>query len=333
MNRSTSIFYGLTKEDENTSTEILCNLLKYRYFRDILFSYLKIDMNAIDSIDLNHCSTQIRYNTGIPDLVITNSKAYYLIENKIRIDTPLQDNQIYSYPEMVINSKKPYKGQIFILPKNYKHLDKIENAKLKYSFIKIVIWDDLIRYLFSYDLQKDSYIIAEALNLLSELIIKSSIDTILSPYEVAMLYNPKDIHESLKVMCKIIQLVEKSGKMIIDGIGSDFELSTWANDFYDDTTKGRYIKYKKNDDIFIGLNLNLVDKGAQYWEYILSVALKKDTLNENWNIDTSRFEYCEDSDWIYVKIKKEIIINEDQQNSFSNEVIDIINDIFKNNCA
>jgi hypothetical protein len=331
MNRSSSIFYGITKEDENTITEVLCNLFRYKYFRNYFLCQCGIDERIVNLIKLENISTQEKYrNVGIPDIVINNDDTYYMIENKIRNNTPLQPTQVYDYPELIRKTEKSNKGLIFILPHDYKHIDNIKKAKNKYPFINIVYWENIIEFLYSIDLVKESSIIKESIQLIVDLVIKTTLDTILTPYEVAMLYNPKDVFESLKLIQKVINLIKNTDEKIVKELGKQFSSSDWANDLDDICSKGRYINYKNESCIFIGLNLNLIEKGPDFYDHVFGVAFEKRMIIKNFKIG-KEYSYREDNDWIYIKIPKDIILSENQNSIFTKTIIEIIQDNFVKN--
>jgi hypothetical protein len=91
MKRDDNIFYRLTKENENSTTELLCNLLRTKYIRNICLKFFGIPDKIIEGITIHNINTQKLSRTeGIPDIIIQDTDCYYIIENKIRINTGLQ---------------------------------------------------------------------------------------------------------------------------------------------------------------------------------------------------------------------------------------------------
>ena len=80
MTRENNIFYRLTKENENTTTELLCNLLRTKYIRNICLRYFDISEEIIENISIENISTQKSFDKeGILDIIIQNKDSYYII--------------------------------------------------------------------------------------------------------------------------------------------------------------------------------------------------------------------------------------------------------------
>jgi hypothetical protein len=80
--REKNIFYKLTSENENATTELLCNLCKYDDHKNAIMDVLTLSDMQINFDDI---STQqsISENKKIPDIVIENNNIIIYIENKI----------------------------------------------------------------------------------------------------------------------------------------------------------------------------------------------------------------------------------------------------------
>jgi hypothetical protein len=58
VDRQSNIFYRITRDNENSSTELLCNLLRSKYIRDICLRYFDIPEILLDKIDIHNIHTQ-----------------------------------------------------------------------------------------------------------------------------------------------------------------------------------------------------------------------------------------------------------------------------------
>jgi hypothetical protein len=81
--REENIFYNLTNDDENSTTELLCNLCKNAIYKDIIMSSLKL--NDL-KINYEHIETQksISGKEKIPDIMIENDDIRIFVENKVK---------------------------------------------------------------------------------------------------------------------------------------------------------------------------------------------------------------------------------------------------------
>jgi hypothetical protein len=322
----TSIFHRITNQNENTSTEILCNLFRNKYFRDICLSFFGLPENAIKTIKSEHCSTQQKLlNIGIPDLIIQNNEVFYIIENKIKRDTPLQSSQTTSYVDVIKKDCHDEKGLIFLIPHDYEHVNEIVTAQKSCRFISISYWEEFLKFLY------DSAVVKEALDFLCNLIIIEPVETNLTPYEVAMMYNPKDVVESISLIQKVYELIKKTEPIILSKLGKNFSEFHDCFKFNINADTGFYFNYKKNEDaIFIGLCLNLIeseDKGQ--WDYFFSVAFDVKALKKQGKDDITTKHLCYNGgDWIYFKMDRKLLLSKNQEEVFVENVCKIINKVY-----
>jgi len=157
LGRLQNIFYGIVNS-ENSMTELLCNFMAYKPFRNA-FLKLFLDQGA-DSISYDDFQTQ--YTTDVnhsrPDMVVVNDECEILVEVKTW-DMGLTCNQPESYLDSLSNSQKPYKCLVFLVPSNYTHLsewnqrvdawDKLGKNKVP---VKKVNWDEIISIIEQNDL-------------------------------------------------------------------------------------------------------------------------------------------------------------------------------------
>jgi len=326
MDRDSNIFFNITQENEDTSTDLLCNILRTKYIRDITLDFIGISKKSLDTITLEHIFTRKGIDgVGIPDITIENDDTFFFIENKIHVNTDLQDSQITTYPDFIYNKKyKVYKGYIFLIPKNYEHEIEINESMKKYPFITKIYWEDLLKYLYKLEIQNESPVISEVLNFLNYLVSNEFVlETKLNISEVVMLYNPKDIYSALSLVYKINRLADIAAEKIVEKFGQDFCIDRTQRDL---KGQGIYLKYNNKPAIFIGLNPFLYEE--QNGDFVLSVALYRKTLKENININDY---YSDDEGWLYIKMDRKRFTEEDQENLYVKDVVDIIENIFLKN--
>ena len=340
MTRKDNIFYKLTKENENSATELLCNLFRTKYMRTICLGFFNITDNAINCINIENITTQKSFDeNGIPDIIIKNSDCYYIIENKIKIGTELQENQKTSYIDSIKKSKKRFTGYIFIIPKNYVHEYKINELKKNNNFINIVYWEEFLKYLVDLEIQDESPIVKESLDYLIKVVIKTSLyneENFLSPYEVIMLYNSKDVLESLKLCSNVFNKMKYIENDILKIKG--LKPGTDSNNISNFDSIGKYYFYdgKKEECIFTGLNLNLMNYNAidihdntkKAENYVFSISFLKSYLKNNLQLD---IDYFDDNEWLYFPLNKKLLIKEDNTKSLKEEIVNIIENVFLKN--
>jgi len=348
MNRSDNIFYKLTKENENSTTELLCNLLRTKYIRNICFEFFGISKNIFESIKLENITTQKSFDKeGIPDIIIQNRESYYIIENKIRKNTILQENQKNGYITNIKNAYKSGKdvGYIFIIPENYVHKNELMRLQEeKNNFIKIIEWENFLKHLLNLEIQNESPVISESLNYLIDIILKDTSlyneEILFTPYEVVMLYNPKDVLESLKVCEKIFKRIKLIEEKLLEI--KEFKLSPGRDNNLTEYNEGigKYFSYNGNECIFIGLNMNLItcnkvdinDDTKNVEDYLFSLAFTKYYLKPELSIPDN-INYFDDDEYIYIPLNKKYLVDEKNTGSLEAEIIGIIREVFLKNVS
>ena len=155
MTRETNIFYRIVR-DENSATELLCNLMRYSAFRLALLEKLFPGSPYINSITHDDITTQttLKENNGRPDLIISSRNVYAVIEVKVDLARGLTDNQPDGYAAHLFKNEANCSESwlSFLVPKGWEHCqfikDKFEaikagaaNNRVKTS---IVYWDDIL---------------------------------------------------------------------------------------------------------------------------------------------------------------------------------------------
>jgi hypothetical protein len=317
----------MTSQNENSTTELLCNLFRIKYFRDICLEYFGVEKKFIDEIVLKNISSQhYTDDSGMPDMVIKTDKFICYIENKILRNTDLQENQKINYPENLLKFRETqgkYICYIFLIPKDYAHENEIDEIMNKYKdFTKKYYWHDFLSYLYNKELHIESPIIKEGLNYFSELVQEyEPPDTVLKPREVVIMYNPKTINDVLIFVKKIKETIKGSLKIVADEMGKDYCLGRKQNDQWG---QGYYFLYKNKESIFVGINPSLCE--VENGNFVYSVALLKKHLKENIKID----DYSDD-EWVYIAINKDLFIEDDKEKILADEIIKILKNVFIKN--
>ena len=331
MDRKKSIFYKITNENENSTTELLCNLFRIRYFRDICLEFFELEKKFINEINFENISTQNSIDvSGKPDIVINTDKIRCYIENKILKDTGLQENQKFNYPENLLNFRETqgkHIDYIFLIPKGYAHENEIDEIINKYKdFTRRYYWHDFLSYLYNKELHIESPIIKEGLNYFSELVQEDEpIDTVLNPREVVIMYNPRTINDVLILMQKIREIIKNSLVLVADKIGKDY---SWGGEQKEKWAQGYTFNYKNKLGFFVGITPYLYDEEN---ETFYSVALYRNQLKECIKIDDHEFKHYLDDDWLYIAIDRNLFVEDDKEKKIANEIIKILNNVFIKN--
>jgi len=289
---------------ENKITDLLAAVMSKKYVRDILLNEIGIDNNVIETISFKDISTQARVKgRKKPDLAIVNKDVYLLLENKIYLNTDLQDSQIHEYIDAVKESEAANKYLIYLIPKSYKHLNVLEKTKNQYEkIIKIVYWSDIVDSIIKNDLldtdeatkQVFNYIIS-ALGLgkrqriftRGELMYMSDVDT---------MENVRNFHR------KYFQYTKDCALKIKDHYAQSFPLPTITPEDAD----GHYCTWlgPNNEDkycIFIGCSF-IKNRDAKY---TYNIQIKSDWIKKE-----IEEEYKTSSRWRVFKIDPKIFFNE-----------------------
>jgi len=333
MDRFSNIFSNITDENEDTSSELLCNILRTKYIRDLTLGYLGISPESLETIELEHISTRKSIDDGgIPDIIINNDENFFLIENKIHIDTDLQESQTTTYPKFIDKKDKIYKSYIFLIPKNYKHEPEIDKTKKLYPFITKKYWEDLLDYLYKMEIQKESPVISEAMDFLNYLLSNEFvIDTKLNNKEVVIMYETEELYHTLETVDKIARLVaDVADSEKIKNLGKGF---SYCSAQKDKNFVGVSLKYEKSKpSVFLGLFPLLWGVGIN-GEFVYSVAFNKKELKENYYIDEKYPKHTDDEEdgFLYIKLDRKTLVEEDQESVLVERVVDIIKNVFLEN--
>ena len=234
-NREKNIFFNIIK-NETSVTEIFCNLMQYKLFRDMFLEMVnekrkKLEFEEFDltTIKYNDFSTEKDFgkdfeddkNRGRGDLILEND-VDYIFELKIERYRRPTSNQPEGYLKYLENDNSRL---FFIVPKNYMYKNVIYDRwykKTGYSKENIknhfIFWEDIINQIRKKELDKLNLFINEFCNILDYRWFYYP-NIVFSDYEFNLLFqNQKNKKEELsmlmdtnlpKVMSKLFQIVEE----------------------------------------------------------------------------------------------------------------------------
>lgn len=156
MERLENIFFNLAK-NENTMTELLCNILRFDRVRQPIFELL-LSPKVASQIRYEDIKTQTKLTVGNgrPDIEIINEIVRAFVEVKVNVGLGCTENQPGTYIKEL--RKGPTDGRllffVFLVPKRWK-LRKQKEAELRQEGLrrsaqvqsKIVFWEDVLETL------------------------------------------------------------------------------------------------------------------------------------------------------------------------------------------
>jgi hypothetical protein len=176
MNRIENLFYNVVK-DENSTTEIFCNLMKIKVFRDKFLS-LFLPTEVVQEINYENFDTQPSIDYGRPDMIIENEEVSILFELKTSKWCKLTGNQPNEYLKYLeTNKDKRHRWLVFLLPQDYLQEKEINSDKIIPNGInlKILYWEQVIDKIEENQLNNLNPFIDEFTNLLKMWFIPKTI--------------------------------------------------------------------------------------------------------------------------------------------------------------
>ena len=332
MVSSKNLFYRITAENENAVTEVLCNLMKHRFIRDIVIRFFIPDVgeSALDSLSEEGIIPQKRIEDGgQPDIQIISPQIYIIVENKIRKCTAPTSHELSSYITAIKSSKAEYKRLVYLIPQDYSSSPAFKDIEKENSdIVSVCNWEKFLEALERTEVSDLSQYFQDAIEYFSSLVDLHIIeDTQLKPMEVAMIYEPNimlsafSASEKLKKRFNII--AEKIIANITPMFTSDSDIKIYAeSDQCNSSGIGQYIVLKHNNkknEIFYGFS-NLLDISKND-KYSFSVAF----YFGNDLFDVTSFEDKErDQYWWYIPIEDRKLLISDNDEKLVNAIANII---------
>ena len=262
--------------DENSFTELLCNLLNMNYiqFKEIFFEFLGIKNPEKYEFDTQY-RTEKGQKNGRPDLFISSDDDIIFIEIKTN-NTGLTKNQPKGYLKELGKLDFKNKYLYFIVPKYYSHIDELNDKLLKYKTDSKIhtdklFWDNFFEHSRkSFSSEKTNDILSEFFQLLKDWFGYNHINL---PRKGEIDMNVKEFGKLLldfeKTVCNIENLISSNGFKTKRYKCNGGEIGF---DIYD--KKGEYIGsfeiwtelWAKNGDIFVFITEN--DYGIARKEYM-----------------------------------------------------------------
>ncbi|GGD98313.1 hypothetical protein GCM10010911_66390 [Paenibacillus nasutitermitis] len=244
MRRVQNIYYGVVT-NENSMTELLCNYMAYKPFRD-LFLGLFLSNEELERFEYDHFQTQytVELNNCRPDIVLSNDEYEILIEVKTS-NSGLTENQPVTYLQHLYEAGEKKKFLIFLVPSNYAY-QHIWSSKAS-EFIKrnglaniqtpTIYWNELIHIIHESELFLLSEKIKDFYDLLKIWFEVKRITFTNS--EVSFMFKP----EIPSIMNKLFEIVNG----VMDYCSKEFKGKITSNDteyaiYFKDENKG-YVLY------------------------------------------------------------------------------------------
>lgn len=337
MERKDSILYRATKDNEDCTTELLCNLMREKYIRDIILLNLGVSGDVINKISFDDITTQVYLReSGKPDICIKNKDLLIYIENKIRRNTDLRGSQTTTYLKELIKSEKHHKQMIYIIPKDYDHLNKIDIACEQNAFCSRTLWEDFLANVSKYEIGESNLVFRECFHFFEDKILSKSVLVKFNPQEIVIMYKTKDLIAANSFFIKLHQVIEKADGQILTELrknSEDFSFCDWS--FDSENEKGKFINYKGEDKIFYGLNFNIVNDKTKYSEtlsnadFLMGVAVMNDIVDiEKLKMLKNKKDIISDNEWTYIKMDDYNLTEDNVSEAFAKNVTDIIKALF-----
>lgn len=354
MHRENSIFYKAVKKDENHTTELLCNLFKYKYLRDILLDFFKFEKNniklPIDKIKYEHINTQKRLSLKTkdgqkkiqPDIIIENTECYSFFEIKTDNNRVLEDTQQKDYFDKLKETSNKKLFLIYLVPKDYKNEFKkeiriaIEENKANGLFAKIFYWEDLIKYMESLDLQEGNLIISEFISFLKNIFKKQDLSLTLNLKEMALLFNPSNLIITKNLLNKLYQIIDISSEKVINHFKG--KVSIYSKTKKDSVTNEYAVYFIDREEdyiLFFGLWFDMVEKEPKYGNSLLCYGISIDDTDYDFKKYSNNFkkvwakEEVKYGGWLLNNFNNYDLANENEEKVIKNISEILINTIEK----
>lgn len=336
MHRENNIFYRAVKKDENHTTDLFCNLLKYDFIRDYLLKFFKL---PVENLEYENIDTQkkIEENKKQPDIIIKNKDIYCFFEIKVK-NSKLQSSQINEYLSELEKEKE--KLMIYLIPEDYKFENEINTGIKNKDYAKIYYWEDFIRYIENSDLSQSNILISEFITFLKSVLGKQDLSLTLNLEEMTLLQNPKDLIVAKNLLNKLYDIIDESAKKVELHFKSKITI-------YDQTKRNEisneYAVYFTDKDekyiLFFGLWFDMVkDDITKYGDKLMCFGVSIDDEDYDFNKYSEKFKGIftdknfKYKGWLLSNFDKYILATDKEDKliqNISQKLIDIIEKLLK----
>ena len=324
-----NIFRRLTAENENSTTELLANLMSRKYLRNLLLPWFIPDLTVEMLESEINVRTQKRIDMGgQPDLLIEGSDFLLIIENKTKLYTEPTGCEITSYIQKVKEVHKKIKKLVYLIPLRYAFKEKFESvAKNNADFVKIKFWEDLLSFFDYLEIAHDSSVIRDALVLFRSVIDleRETKEIQLVNYEVAIMYENDIIFDVLNFISKLMKRIENMNSDLISALNAVYhetDLFSSGNSQQNECGCGRYISMKGGGCLFYGISQVSDDRDISK-KYGFSIAIHENTPR----LDVKIYDCSKDKEgWYYCPLNKRVLL-ENSNDLFIDAVVSIVSKV------
>lgn len=358
-----SIFYRMTNENEDSTTELLANILRsYLFIRSDIIKHLCGDYQRLIGYDFDDAeivTQRVVEGIGKPDLKIKTKDVYVIVENKIRVGTTPTEHELVDYIKEIeafcssslrsegSTGEKKYGKLVFLIPQEYGFVDLFRRVYDSYpSLVSIVYWENFISWIKKREYSSASPVLAEVISYFESVVDinhKNEDTRELRAYEVLMLNNVEKVFDAISLCNQLLKRIAAIETRLIENLNDEFkskeipvELSA-SNYFFDYSDNN---KVPQINDGGIGKALNITYRGKRYdmvcycgfsdlndrkktKDYGFSVAFYK-IVSSGLTAYTT-----ETSDnWTFVPLNPEILIDPDTS-LFEKEVTEIVKNVIE----
>ncbi|MBG6129953.1 hypothetical protein IWQ47_001964 [Aquimarina sp. EL_43] len=221
--------------NENQITEVLCNFLHFKNFRNsFLEKFLPdINKNLVSNQDLQ---TQTRIEDFQPDLIMSNDIVELFFEIKVG-DAPLQETQTNNYHKYIKKLNK-ITSLCFIIPKEYHKINEIKALVSSNEKVSIIYWPEIITLIEEQELNNSSQLFNEFNKLLKDWFEHKKISFTYN--EIKTMFNkevPKILLELFEVIDQVKSNLGSNNEIVISKAKTSYE-------------HGFYVRDKKGKQLF-----------------------------------------------------------------------------------
>lgn len=322
--REENIFYKLAKNGENATTELLCNLCKFAHYKELIFNELQInnDLFTYQNIDTQY---NIPGKRKIPDIKIENEKNIIFVENKISKYRELEPSQLTVYPEHLKKISDKSVKLLFLIPKGYKNIKKINKARKKYKFISIIFWDELLQNIKTKNKIIKSEILYESITFF-EKILNTIPEINFNQEEIHFMSDMENLIKESMVIGKQLELFGNIIEQLKEKLNLQFKKT---DDPWIEGSENCIGVWFYRENCFIGYSFGIIAE-PQLKDYVLSFAINKDIVNKEKLKRIPKNTFGFDGECYYFKIDMKLIESEGNGEKIYQYCEKIMKDIVKN---